>query len=509
MTATGGGSVVDAGDGGDGAPRCNESKSPAEEPCLVSDEHAVFVSQGAVNGTGTKESPLGSIAEGMVAAKGAHLKRIIVCNATYAENVMIQGTDGALSIYGGFTCPAASGDAGADWTSAPGVHAVVSPPTGVPLTITGATSKIVVSGIDFVAADAPQDASSIGGIVAMSTDVTLVDVNVTAGKGGVGSDGDPGKNGDPGADWRNPPLPPGLTLTAAGDATCSATPPVMPPVGASWNKASGCSSQGGGGGNTVYNSQGQDGQNGIPQGDVVTPSLKNGGAAAIEPGQDKPGSPGTAPGSDGVSGVNGMGAAAFGTFSADGYSPADGHGGTDGYTAQGGGGGGASFGANGCTGAGGGVGGMGGCGGTHGEGGKGGGASVSLISWNSGLVLDAVQLVSRDGGVGGKGGKQGLGGVGGPGTDGGVGVSGKGVGRGGAGTPGGTGGYAGSGSGGTGGPSYALVFHGTPPTEINLPAPQYHNGGAMGPGGEVVAVGAPPAPDGAVGGSAARYPVTP
>ena len=60
-------------------------------------------------------------------------------------------------------------------------------------------------------------------------------------------------------------------------------------------------------------------------------------------------------------------------------------------------------------GAGGGVGGMGGCGGTHGAAGKGGGASLALISWDSGVVLSGVQLVSADGGAGGKGGKAGRG----------------------------------------------------------------------------------------------------
>jgi hypothetical protein len=478
----------------------------------------VFVSKGAMNGTGTKESPVGSIADGMVAAKGAGLTRIIVCNATYAENVTIQSSDGALSIYGGFKCPVASGDAGADWTPTPGTHAVVAPAAGVPLTIKGAMAKIVVGGIDFVAADAPSTtpdgqsgASSIGGVISGSTNVTLVDVTVTAGKGGNGGKAADGINGDPGVDWTMPPLPNGLILTTAGNAICSATAPAMAPVGASWSAPSACNSIGGGGGNAIYNLPGQDGQHGLPQTDVDPANTDNHGPAASMAGQNESGSDGRQ-GSVGVSGTNGPSAAASGTLSAADtyYTPANGKPGTDGNVGQGGGGGGASAGANGCTGAGGGVGGMGGCGATHGEGGKGGGASVALISWDSVLVLDTVQLTSKDGGAGSKGGKQGLGGLGGPGTDGGKGNVAPGIGAGGAGKAGGNGGNSGAGSGGTGGPSYGLVFHGTQPQEINSPEPQHGSGGALGKGGEAVAVpGAQPAADGAVGASASRYHVTP
>ena len=202
-----GGGIVDASDGGDGAAKCDETQSPALEPCLVSDEHAVFVSRSAaIGGNGSQESPFGTISAAMMQVRAGGPKRIIVCNATYAENVTIQSTDGALSIYGGFACPIASGDAGADWTPTPGVHAMVAPPIGVPLKITGATAKIIVSGIDFIAADAPPATagqptpSSIGGIVATSTDVTLADVTITAGKGADGLPGNPGAPGLPGAD---------------------------------------------------------------------------------------------------------------------------------------------------------------------------------------------------------------------------------------------------------------------------------------------------------------------
>ena len=142
VSGTTGSGGMEPGDAGDGSVGCDESKSPAVESCLVSDDHAVFVAKGFLNGNGTKESPSGSIADGMLQAKSSHKTRIIVCNATYVESVSIESTAGALSIYGGFTCPVASGDAGADWTPTPGVHALVAPGTGVPLKITGATAKI-------------------------------------------------------------------------------------------------------------------------------------------------------------------------------------------------------------------------------------------------------------------------------------------------------------------------------------------------------------------------------
>src|SRR5882672_3777480 len=107
-TGTGGGAgsgAVDGGDGGDGAVPCNEKGSPSTEACLVADKYAVFVAAGAVGGTGSKESPLGTITLGLAKAKTSSLTRVIVCNATYAENVTLKAGDGAVGIYGGFSCP--------------------------------------------------------------------------------------------------------------------------------------------------------------------------------------------------------------------------------------------------------------------------------------------------------------------------------------------------------------------------------------------------------------------
>jgi hypothetical protein len=496
--------AVDGGDGGDGAVPCDESASPTTEACLVADKYAVFVAAGAVNGTGSKESPLPTITAGLAKAKASKLTRVIVCNATYAEKVEMKAGDGAVGIYGGFSCPstgagADAGDAGSDegWVYTATKRPLIAPATGSALTITGVTSKVVVSDVDMASADATAPgASSIGAIVATSTDVKFVRVKVKAGAGAKGADQDPAKGGDDAA---------AATAATAGHAPdCSASPP--PVVGGDWVNASACGSLGGRGGAARINLQGDDGLKGIPVQDVNPPNVANGGAAAGEAGFDKSAEDGK-PGSAGVSGANGLPAPGSGSFAAAGFTPADGKAGIDGHVGQGGGGGGGSFGAAKCTGASGGAGGMGGCGGMHAEGGKGGGASVALLVWDSGMGLDTVELHAAKGGDGGLGGGGGSGGSGArQGAPGGQGDKGSGIGPGGNGGAGGDGGDGGSGSGGTGGPSHALVSHGTKPTESNIGANAltFGAGGLTGKGGAVGSIRSNPAADGSDGAASAR-----
>jgi hypothetical protein len=146
---------------------------------------------------------------------------------------------------------------------------------------------------------------------------------------------------------------------------------------------------------------------------------------------------------------------------------------------------------------------MGAEGGTPGKGGGGGGASVGMLSWNSGVKLEAVGVRSSSGGSGGSGGNGGLRGQGGDGAPGGKG-SGT-IADAGRGGNGGDGGDGGSGSGGSGGPSYALVYSGMKPTfDVAETTLSKGAGGAKGAGGVVSAV---PAPDGSVGDSAAEFEV--
>jgi len=220
---------VDGGDGGDGAAPCNDKGAPSTEACLVSDKYAVFVAAGAVGGTGSKESPLGTIAAGIAKAKTLPSPASIVCNATCAENVQLKAGDGAMAIYGGFTCPTASGDAGdagdgggsaADWAYTATKRPLIAPPTGSALTVTGLTSKVVISDVDLASANATANASSIAAIVSQSTDVTFLRVKVTAGTGGKGHSPDAGDNGANGvaADGGNGGAGRGL-FESAGHAT--------------------------------------------------------------------------------------------------------------------------------------------------------------------------------------------------------------------------------------------------------------------------------------------------
>jgi hypothetical protein len=155
---------------------------------------------------------------------------------------------------------------------------------------------------------------------------------------------------------------------------------------------------------------------------------------------------------------------------------------------------------------------MGGCAGIHGEPGLGGGASIGLLVWDSIAVLDASQVISAKGGNGGAGGNGSAGGLGSEGASGARGSNGDGIGSGGHGGKGGSGGNAGAGSGGTGGPSYAVVFHGTKPTELNgttVLVRQPGGGGAKGQGGAIGTSRLNPAPDGTDGASAPRLEAKP
>ncbi|HMJ50857.1 MAG TPA: hypothetical protein VK540_02245, partial [Polyangiaceae bacterium] len=82
--------------------------------------------------------------------------------------------------------------------------------------------------------------------------------------------------------------------------------------------------------------------------------------------------------------------------------------------------------------------------------------------------------------------------------------AGMGLGKGGSGGPGGNGGNGGSGAGGNGGPSYALVYKGTAPTQLNGTLLTHGTGGAKGIGGTVDLV---TAPDGLPGTAGDEFPV--
>jgi CBS domain-containing protein len=475
---------------------CDVTGSPATEACLVDDRYSVFVVKGAV-GTGTKATPTGSISAALAVARQSGLSHVIVCNDTYTETVALDAMQGKVAIDGGFACPMTSGssDAGAGWHYAPGQRTVIAPLSGPALTINGAVGAVTLSDLELRSAAGVPGGSSIAAVVTGSVSVTLRRDVITAGAGGVGAAGIAGVAGIDGLDasLTEPPY----------DPICSNPPATLP--GGRWTTSTACGSLGGKGGDAFLNGAGEAGQSGSPQQNLVSTILLNGGAAGTNTKQ--PGKPGNK-GSAGTDGDPGVAASASGALSATGYTSADGNAGSDGHTGQGGGGGGGSLSTATCVAGSGGVGGMGGCGGTHGTGGHGGGASIAMIVWDSGVTLVDTSLHSSNGGAAGNGGDAGSGGLGKIGTAPPDSVT-QAVPRGGPGGKGGDGGNAGSGSGGSGGPSYALVFHGTKPVELGMTTLTSSPGGAAGHGGAVGTARLAPAPDGAIGVSAARFQVTP
>jgi hypothetical protein len=489
-----GGTDSDGGPDAAVVPPCDESKTPGVESCLVADKYAVFVAAGG-SGNGTKASPVGTITQGIANAKSLGLTRVIVCDATYAETVTIQSASAppALQIFGGFHCP--SEDGGAAWAPE-SLRPVVMPATpGAALNVDGVTTPVLIQGVDFVARDAvTAGTSSIAAVVHAATNVTLRDVNVTAGKG---ADGAKGADGTKGAD--------GATVSDGQKGAAAMCPSALTVQnGGVWPATSACGSLGGLGGQ-ASKSDGADGNSGDPRADVLVPNNINKGAGATTTGAN--GVSGT-DGSNGTDGALPLAGPAAGTFSVSGFAIASGLPGTDGHSGQGGGGGGASKGTGACIGASGGAGGMGGCGGTHGEGGTGGGASVALLTSGSALTLDNVTLTASTGGKGGDGGHAGTGGNGKDGASGGDGDNGNSIGSAGRGGRGGAGGRAASGSGGTGGPSYALVTFASATLTKSQVKAVHANGGAKGVGGFLLGTaGTNPAPDGAQGASGDELPV--
>lgn len=476
---------VDArAEGGDGS-ACDVTRTPDEEGCLVSDEHAVFVAAGSTDGDGSKGAPLGTISEGVAAAAERGVRRVIVCNATYAEVVTLGATDAAVGVFGGFTCP---GDGGA-WGYAGGARARVTAPSTTALRVDGVSERVTIQDIDFVAADAVDPGtSSIAAVVAGSSEVVFRRVAITAGAGAAGTSGDVGVAGQSAA--------PSTSKQNGQAPACDGTSTLPGGVRA---LVSACGSEGGTGGSAILNAMGSGGGRGLPG------ATSNGGNAASVAGATFPGGTGR-PGVAGAHGDPGAAAATIGTFTAGGFTPASGEGGTDGATGQGGGGGGASRGAGACTGASGGAGGQGGCGGARGTGGGGGGASVALLSWDSSVVLIDVELRAGAGGGGGDGGFAGVGGSGASGGSGGPAAAAAGIGPGGVGGAGGPGGNGGAGSGGSGGPSFAIVFRGAAVSVEGGTVLTPARGGTRGAGGAVTGrpdVGV--APNGTVGASAESY----
>jgi len=467
------GAPVDAAD--DASCELDGGRSPADNPCLISERYGVFVSTSGSDstGAGTRSAPFRTLARALQAAK-VDTRRVYACDegTGYAEGVTLDATLDGMELFGGFDC--------GTWMLTAVGRTRIHTASGPALVARNLVLGVTFERFDFVAANAPTGASSIAVFLDTAANVVLRKARIVAGGGGAGH---AGAQGDPGTD--------GNVAGPEQDgapAECNAQP--MDHLGGAWTQASICGSRGGTGLASDALSD-QQAESGVPMTGVTPPDQPNGGGGFL-------GAP-AGPGSQGNPGSLGAPSAVTGTFSGDGFTPAPpASGGTDGRTGQGGGGGVKGTTIWGCNLATGGAGGMGGCGGKGGLGGTGGGASVGVFSWSSSVSFDQCEIVGGAGGAGGNGGNGGNGGLGVPGGRGGarwatdVGVL---AGPGENGGKGGNGGAGGAGAGGNAGPSFALVYKGLRPVTSNTTFTR----GAPGASGVGGYAGGLKAPDGAMG----------
>ncbi|PIE05762.1 MAG: hypothetical protein CSA75_03065 [Sorangium cellulosum] len=492
----------DAGDAetGDGEKeaQCDSSMMPDEDPCVIQDDLAVFVSpQGRdSSGCGTMSKPCASLERGMSEAEAAD-KRVYACgdDGPYKESLAININLDGLVVLGGFRC--------ADWSYEPKVvQTQILAQAGQRALMVEGVSALEMRDFVFESEDATAaGSSSIAAKVKNAKGVIFKNTTFRSGQGADGRDGEDGQNAE---------AVPEVGMAQKGqNSECDPPPTPDANGGGVWSTAFACpaggKTRGGMGGKAVRGYfdglPGGSGQAGEEDTNVQSLGMGLGGDGGIvdswngKAGED---------GSPGNHGDNGAAAPAAGELTVTGYTPADGQDGTHGWPGQGGGGGGASWSMTNCVAPTGGAGGLGGCGGFPGTKGGGGGASIALLLWQSSVTLHDCRLLSAEGGKGGKGGNGGASGFGQLGAQGGWAVHSS-MHNAGNGGKGGDGGLGGSGSGGTGGPSYALVYQGKPPTEQGMVTLTASAGGAKGLGGQ--APGGPAAPDGTEGGSAKRYQV--
>jgi hypothetical protein len=364
---------------------CDTSKHPKDEPCLLEDERAVFVSPaGADNAAGTKGAPLKSIDAAIALAKPSR-KVVIACEGTFEAKVTVDASKDGAILLGGFGC--------SDWKYEPAAKKTIVKPSapGLALDVKSVTS-LRIEDVAFEARDATAEGdSSIAAFVRESTGVVLRRVKLSADAGAAGAPGAVAQSGvaDKTLD--------GITATnnnGAAEKTCTCT------IGGA---AAGTSKGGKGGtGGALGSDGGVTATNGDPgalaQASPSPPTATGAGGSAADCrlgfGQNVVGRPG----SDAPTAADGPGATtAYGTLDANGWRPAAGQTGANGTPGQGGGGGG-----GGTPSGGGGGGACGGCG-SGGGGGGGGGASVGLLLVNAGVELVASEISTKTGGAGGQG----------------------------------------------------------------------------------------------------------
>jgi hypothetical protein len=377
----------------------------------------VFVSPGGNDANeGLRESPMRTIEAAIAAAAARNpIRDVYIARGTYLEQLDVTTL---TSLIGGFD---------ENWVRGPAQRARIEG-SEQPLRV---RASVELMDLEVRASDgAPHS------VALLVEDAGVVRVRSSSLRSGRGEDG---KAGQPGVSallfGEN-----GRTGDAGCEYTGGACGTCPLPAGGRGGFGPFLAADGGRGG-----APGQAGENGEDGEDVGLTTL--GGRGGL-PGGDRTGA-------DGEDGANGL----PGQDGAGGGPGLDGANGTDGTIGRGGGGGGGGAGGDNFCNSYGGAGGGGGAGGepgTRGTGGGGGGASIAIVSINTDLFLEEVDLESGRGGDGGVGGAGGLGIEGGFGGFGGLGEDDSGAG--GDGGVGGTGGDGGHGGGGGGGHSIGVLI---------------------------------------------------
>jgi hypothetical protein len=416
---------------------CDPTKSPHDDPCVLSTAYGVFVSPGGADtNPGTAAAPKRTIAAAVALAIADNRARVYLCDGVYPEAIDIHSP---VSFYGGLGCP--SGDAGALYLT--GTLAQILPAINQPaLTIDGVDASVAVEDLALTSVnasgqdDAGNGSSSVAAVVNGST-VAFRRCTFLAGSGERGSDGTTPSN-YVGATAPDGLLNDGGAGGAGGSITC----------------ADGTRSFGGmGSPRSLFGPSGDGGAVPMP---MTTPGVDGRGGMGgllemcLLPVADV--------GANGAAAsVAAVAAGTIGTLGATSWRPTSGGGGNNGSPGQGGGAGGLTEIAPGVV-LGGIGGGAGGCGGAGGTGGGGGGGSIALLCAGSHVDIAGCSFVSGAGGNGGNGaaGQRGQGGGSSPDAAAALPCNG--------GAAGGNGGGGAGGAGGAGGISVCVLFSGTTPS---------------------------------------------
>lgn len=143
---------------------------------------SVFVSpDGLDSAVGTLDDPVRTIGKAVTLAQASGGKRtdVLICAATYPENVLVTGT--GVGLHGGYDC--------STWKRTAS-KPLVAPTSGVPLRIAAVTEPMSVSRLSFKAPDATGFGESSHGVQIINSQRVRIEQSIiVAGRGGLGAAG--------------------------------------------------------------------------------------------------------------------------------------------------------------------------------------------------------------------------------------------------------------------------------------------------------------------------------